>query len=64
MGFWRHFFLVCVERRDAGTLIPIIEKHIEKGTKIMSDCWAAYSKLSEIGYEHETVNHSTNFVGN
>ena len=55
-------FLEKVERRNKETLIPIIEKYVAKGTNIITDCWAAYNGLSEIGYEHETVNHSENFV--
>jgi hypothetical protein len=63
-------------KRDAATLIPLITGNIKKGSKIMSDRWGVYydnhnkiSKLAtllledeDLEYEHETVNHSENFV--
>ena len=54
-------FFKVVERRDADTLIPIIQKYIIPGTTIFSDCWKAYSTLKDIGYIHSTVNHSIEF---
>ena len=51
-----------VEDRSEATLLPIIREWIEPGTLIVSDCWKSYSKLSENGYLHETVNHSKEFV--
>ena len=51
-----------VEKRDANTLLPNIEKHVRVGTMIHSDEWRAYNRLSSLGYEHKTVNHSENFV--
>ena len=50
------------QRRDAATLIPIIEKHVLPGSTIHTDCWAAYRRLSNAGYAHYTVNHKENFV--
>ena len=49
-------------RRDADTLIPIIQKHVLPGTIINTDCWAAYGRLKDRGYSHVTVNHKQNFV--
>ena len=54
-------FMECVPKRDAATLVPIIQKWIKPGTKIHSDCWGAYLHLSDYGYEHVTVNHSKEF---
>jgi len=51
-----------VEKRDANTLLPIIQNEVLKGTTIHSDQWKAYSKLPDHGYVHETVNHSVNFI--
>ena len=53
---------VVVNFRDASHLLPIILKHVEPGSIIMSDCWAAYNSIYKYGYEHYTVNHSYNFV--
>lgn len=47
----RYFY---VAKRDRATLEPLIMRHIAPG----SDEWGAYKNLSNVGYEHETVNHS------
>ena len=52
-------FMVPVDRRDAATLLPIIQKYIAPGTTIISDLWAAYNTKGTLGYH---VNHSLNFV--
>ena len=58
----RQCFLVPVKDRKAETLIPIIERYIKPGTKIITDCWSSYSSLERFGYVHGTVNHSYEFV--
>ena len=55
-------FIVPVDRRDAATLLPIIQQHIAPGTTVVSDLWAAYNTLGTQGYQHLTVNHTYNFV--
>jgi len=42
---------------EAKDLIPIIEKKIEKGSRINSDTWRAYTGLATRGYVHRTVEH-------
>jgi ISXO2 transposase-like protein len=56
-------------KRNKATFIPIIKANIKPGTKIISDQWGVYwdnknsrSHLILLGYQHETVNHSVNFV--
>jgi transposase-like protein len=46
--------------RDATheSLIPLIEKHVAKGSDVSSDQWKAYKILCKKGYNHEYVNHS------
>jgi transposase-like protein len=39
------------------TIKPIIESVITLGTKIYTDEYDIYARLSEWGYEHKTVNH-------
>ena len=52
-----------VERRDAATLLPIIEKVVRPGTTIHSDQWRAYGQIAENrDYNHRTVNHTLHFV--
>ena len=58
----RQCFLVTVQDRKAETLIPIIQRYIKPGTKIITDCWSSYSSLERLGYVHGTVNHSYEFV--
>ena len=58
----RDFFLVPVEKRDSATLIPIILDKVKPGTTIISDCWKSYNVLTELDFEHLTVNHKYNFV--
>ena len=56
-------FMVEVARRDAATLIPIIQQYIRPGSIIHSDQWAAYNQITAAtGMAHMTVNHSFNFV--
>jgi hypothetical protein len=55
-------FLVTVPRRDAGTLLAVIQQWIRPGTTVHSDQWGAYNQLANIGYAHGTVNHTLHFV--
>ena len=57
----RKIFAVKVEDRSAETLIPIILRHIRRGSIIYSDMWRGYNTLNQLGYEHLTVNHTANF---
>ena len=50
-----------VDKKDAQTLIPLIEKHVAPGSRIFSDSWAAYLHLNELGYEHFSVTHKSTF---
>ncbi len=51
-----------VPRRDAVTLIPIIQANVVPGSTIYSDEWAAYRQLNALGFRHETVNRTQQFV--
>ena len=52
-----------VDKRDADTLLPIIQSVVQPGTIIHSDQWRAYYRIQEkLHLEHATVNHSVNFV--
>ena len=57
-------YMEVVQRRDATTLLPIIQAHTAPGTIIHSDEWAAYRRVNTLPgiVGHNTVNHSLNFV--
>ena len=56
-------YLQVVPDRSAATLLPIIADRCRAGTIIHSDQWAAYRGIrTRLGLDHETVNHSLNFV--
>ncbi|XP_072180092.1 uncharacterized protein [Diadema setosum] len=54
--------LYPVDSRNENTLIPLIERHVEKGATIYTDGWRAYSSLNDRGYRHFTVEHKSTFV--
>lgn len=52
-----------VDKRDADTLLPIIQRVVQPGSIIHSDQWNVYHRIQErLHLEHGTVNHSVNFV--
>lgn len=55
----RYFYVL---RRDSDTLVPLIQREVQAGSHIHSDEWRAYSRLRQLGYVHETVNHQRNYV--
>lgn len=55
-------FLAQVPNRNTETLLRCIYERILPGTRIISDCWRAYSALVHTNYEHATVNHTYNFL--
>jgi transposase-like protein len=58
----RRVFMVPVERRDAGTLLDAINRHVRPGSIIYTDMWKAYAGLAgSMHFEHHAVNHSLHF---
>ena len=51
-----------VEFRDAATLTELVRKYVAPGTTVYTNQWRGYSRLRAAGYDHNTVNHSENFV--
>ena len=49
-------------KKDAATLLPIINRWILPGSIVHTDEWSAYNGLTAAGFTHETVNHSIQFV--
>ena len=61
----KNCFLEAVPVRDAPTLLPLIERWILPGTRIVSDDWGAYNTIDQIGggiYSHDVVIHQHHFV--
>ena len=57
------FLVPCPgNKRDAATLLPIINRWILPGSIVHTDEWSAYNGLTAAGFTHETVNHSIQFV--
>ncbi|KAJ0037207.1 hypothetical protein NL108_018673 [Boleophthalmus pectinirostris] len=54
--------LRLVERRSRRHLVPLVEHHVRPGTSIISDEWRTYRVLTDLGYDHHTVNHSRWYV--
>jgi hypothetical protein len=55
-------WIQLVDSRDADTLLPLVREWCAPGTRIISDGWAAYNRLNEIGFEHHVVIHEQHFV--
>jgi transposase-like protein len=54
---------ICPDNsRSKETLLDLINKHVKKGTTIMTDCWKGYSGLTGDGFIHLTVNHKYHFI--
>ena len=52
-----------VQKHDADTLLPIIERIACPGSIIHSDQWRVYHSIHQrLQLDHGTVNHSLNFV--
>ena len=48
-----------VEKGSRCHLVPLIRRHVKSGSSIISDEWRAYRRgLSNMGYNHYTINHS------
>lgn len=54
-------YMTCVPHRDSKTLLPIVQQHVDPGTTVTSDQWAAYYRLAPM-FHHLTVCHKDHFV--
>ena len=48
-------YMEVVEKRDAETLLPIVQAVVDRFSIIHLDEWKAYSSLQRSGYQHSTV---------
>ncbi|XP_078380322.1 male abnormal protein mab-31-like [Oculina patagonica] len=57
-------YFEVVQRRDAATLLPIIQRCVRPGTEVYSDDWGAYRRLQQLPnvLAHQVVVHAHNFV--
>ena len=51
-----------VDDRSQETLVPLIKRYVEPGTRIYSDGWEAYRNLNAEGFEHFSVIHKYNYM--
>ena len=55
-------YMEIVPRRDAATLLPIMQTHVCGSAMVHSDEWRAYHCIqTQLGMQHQTVNHSIEF---
>lgn len=55
-------FLVPVLNRSVETLNTIVYEHVRMGSIIHTDMWRGYNGLETLGFIHQSVNHSQNFI--
>ena len=59
----RESFLKIIKNRKKPTMHKAVQKSINNHARlVVTDGWAAYEVLNELGYNHNSVNHSSNFV--
>lgn len=46
-----------VDRATQKNIFPLVEKHVEKGSAMVTDEFKMYQRLSKLGYKHESVAH-------
>ena len=57
------FLLPCPnKKRDAATLLPLINRWILPGSVVYTDEWAAHNGLTAAAYTHHSANNSIQFV--
>ena len=49
---------IPVDETDAGTLLGTIVQHVEPGATVYTDGHRSYESLGDLGYPHESVEHS------
>ena len=49
--FKEEIFLCPCPSRDMPTLHRLIQQYVKPGTHIITDCWASYNGLDQIGYQ-------------
>ncbi len=47
-----------VDDAESKTLLPLIRKHVKRGSTINSDTWKGYTGIASQGYVHRLVKHS------
>jgi len=53
---------IRVRNRAGATIVPLIEKYVEKGSLIHTDEWRGYNNLKNHGYTRKTVCHKEHYV--
>jgi len=56
------FFMELVQRCDVATLLPVVQRNVLTGTRVLTEELPAYGGLAEAGYIHEIGNPVRHFV--
>jgi transposase-like protein len=57
-----HTFMEIVPSRSRRVLFHVIARNVARGSHIITDGWRGYAGVDQIGYRHDIVNHSANFI--
>ncbi len=47
-----------ITNTKAESILPVIDKHVEKGATMLTDEWYAYGQVDKLGYQHKTIQHN------
>jgi transposase-like protein len=50
--------VIPVEKRNAATILPLVQEHVETGSVVNTDEFQIYKGLPAMGYQHKSVIHS------
>jgi len=45
-----------------GSLLPVIQSNVPRGSQITSDKWRSYNRLKSLGYRHKRINHEYRYL--
>ena len=55
-------FMEVVPSRTRQVLFQVIARNVARNSHIITDGWRGYTGVDQIGYIHDIVNHSSNFI--
>ncbi len=55
-------YVHIIKREDKRTLMPLIRLVVQEGSTVYTDQWRGFADLKIDGYNHNTINHSVEYV--